>query len=91
MREWIKVGMIPNDQEFIKELVSPSYGFNNRDEIQLERKSDMKRRGIKSPDCGDALALTFSYLVMGNSSAGRAGGSREAEVEFEYDPFKEVA
>lgn len=91
MREWIKVGMIPNDQEFIKELVSPAYGFNNRDEIQLERKSDMKRRGIKSPDCGDALALTFAYLVMPNESAGRAGASSQPEVEFEYDPFREVA
>ena len=29
----------------------------------LERKDDMKRRGLASPDDGDALALTFAYPV----------------------------
>jgi hypothetical protein len=29
----------------------------------LERKDDMRRRGLASPDDGDALALTFAYLV----------------------------
>jgi hypothetical protein len=33
------------------------------DAILLERKDDMKRRGLASPDDGDALALTFAYLV----------------------------
>ena len=27
----------------------------------LERKRDMRRRGLASPDDGDALALTFAY------------------------------
>jgi hypothetical protein len=40
-----------------------------RDAIQLERKEDMKRRGLASPDNGDALALTFAYPVMASSVA----------------------
>jgi hypothetical protein len=28
--------------------------------VQLERKEDMKKRGLASPDNGDALALTFA-------------------------------
>ena len=28
-----------------------------------ERKNDMQRRGLASPDDGDALALTFAYPV----------------------------
>ena len=31
--------------------------------ILLERKDDMRRRGLASPDDGDALALTFAYPV----------------------------
>jgi hypothetical protein len=29
--------------------------------VQLEKKSDMKKRGMASPDCADSLALTFAY------------------------------
>jgi hypothetical protein len=29
----------------------------------LEKKEDMKRRGFRSPDGGDALALTFAHPV----------------------------
>ena len=35
----------------------------------LERKSDMKKRGVSSPDMGDALALTFAYSVVPRSIA----------------------
>ncbi|MGZ3339900.1 MAG: hypothetical protein ACXU9B_08990, partial [Reyranella sp.] len=33
------------------------------DAILLERKDDMRKRGLASPDDGDALALTFAYPV----------------------------
>ena len=29
--------------------------------LQLESKQDMKKRGLASPDSGDALALTYAY------------------------------
>ena len=45
MREWIKVGSIPDDPEFAAQLTATQYGFNARDEIQLESKADMKKRG----------------------------------------------
>jgi hypothetical protein len=34
-----------------------------RTPILLERKDDMRRRGLASPDDGDALVLTFAYPV----------------------------
>jgi hypothetical protein len=37
--------------------------YDASDAILLERKDDMKRRGLASPDDGDALALTFAYPV----------------------------
>ncbi len=61
MREWLKGGAIPDDPELKADLTGVEYGYNARDEILLERKEDMRRRGLASPDLGDGLARTFSY------------------------------
>jgi hypothetical protein len=46
----------------------------------LERKEDMKRRGIPTPDIADAFALTFACPVhaLGRGGRGRRrlGGKR---------------
>ena len=41
------------------DLTGPQYGFSNKGQIQLEKKEDMKARGLASPDLGDTLAMTF--------------------------------
>jgi hypothetical protein len=64
MRAWLKHGAIPDDVTIKADLAGPEYGFNARDAIQLERKQDMKRRGLASPDLADALALTFAWPVQ---------------------------
>lgn len=51
---------IPDDRELRDDLIGPEYGFTASNQIQLEKKEDMKKRGLQSPDCGDALALTFA-------------------------------
>ena len=86
MREWLRGGCIPDDKEILAQLIGPEYGFNVRNEIQLERKEDMKKRGLASPDIADALALTFSFLVQPSISAGREGPQKDL-VESEYNPF----
>jgi len=86
MRAWLEVGAIAPDKDLVAQLVGPSYGFNARDEIQLERKVDMKGRGLPSPDWADALALTFTYPVVPNINAGFEG-FHPPIVESEYDPF----
>lgn len=60
MRDWLKVGAIPNDQELLDDLTGPEYGFTSTEQVQLEKKSDMKARGLSSPDVADALAITFA-------------------------------
>jgi hypothetical protein len=45
------------------ELTAVEYSFNQRDQIQLERKESMKSRGLASPEDADALALTFAHPV----------------------------
>ena len=51
---------LPDDRELRDDLIGPEYGFTAKNQIQLEKKEDMKRRGLSSPDCGDALAMTFA-------------------------------
>jgi hypothetical protein len=64
MRDWLKAGgAIPDDIELRDDLIGPEYQYDARDRLALERKEDMKARGLASPDCGDALALTFARAV----------------------------
>lgn len=93
MREWLKGGSIDDDPELVADLVGPQYDFvikEGRDAIMLERKKDMKARGLSSPDNGDALCLTFAYPVMPRSisEAGRLGIPPSTTTSnSDYDPF----
>ena len=47
------------------DLGGPTYAFAADDtRIRLERKAEMKRRGLASPDWADALACTFAEPVL---------------------------
>jgi hypothetical protein len=64
MRDWLKAGAeIPDDAELADDLTGPQYGFSAKQQIQLEKKDDMKKRGLSSPDSGDCLAMTFSVTL----------------------------
>ena len=66
MRDWLKNGAIPGrvaDRDLIEELSAPTYTITTKDQIQLESKEMMKRRGVSSPDFADALACTFAFPV----------------------------
>jgi hypothetical protein len=54
---------LPDDNELSADLKAVDYGYDASDAILLERKDDIRRRGLASPDDGDALALTFAYPV----------------------------
>ncbi len=91
MKAWLAYGAIPDDVELRSQLEGREYGFvlhKGKDAIQLEKKSDMKKRGLSSPDIADALALTFAYKVLPTRAAGgAAGGNANNRVTTEYDPF----
>lgn len=65
MAEWIKTGSIPNDSNLRTDLSAPRYKYSKNGRIMLESKSDIKERLKRSPDGGDALALTFAMPVVG--------------------------
>ncbi len=65
MRAWLRHGAIPDTARLRDDLAGPTYGFAADDtRIRLERKADMKRRGLPSPDWADALACTFAEPVL---------------------------
>jgi hypothetical protein len=59
MKDWLPTASLPNDQDLRADLTSIRYGFKGG-ELLLESKDDLKKRGVKSPDRGDSLALTFA-------------------------------
>ena len=70
MKEWCKVGCLPDDRARSADLTNVDYGYDATDAIRLEREDDVRKRGLASPDDGDALALTFAYPVQRRDTAG---------------------
>ena len=64
LRDWISTGCLDGDQELRDDLVGIEYSFDKEGRVQLEKKEDAKKRGLASPDDGDALALTFAEPVQ---------------------------
>jgi hypothetical protein len=61
-RDWLQEGRgsISDDEALIAEASSIKYSFDSAGRIKIERKEDMKKRGLRSPDRADALTLTFA-------------------------------
>jgi hypothetical protein len=65
LRDWLGGGCLDADPQLFSDLTAPEYDFFGKasDSVMLESKEHMKGRGLKSPDDGDALALTFATRV----------------------------
>ncbi|MBY0317935.1 MAG: terminase [Reyranella sp.] len=64
MKDWCAAGCLPDDRDLVADLTGVEYGYDSSNALLLERKQDMRRRGLASPDDGDALALTFAYPAI---------------------------
>ena len=62
VKDWLdtRAVKIPKDADLRAELLGPTYSFTSSGKIKVEGKSEMKRRGMRSPDIADALCLTFA-------------------------------
>lgn len=64
MRVWLRDGCdIPNDAELRQSLIGIEYAFDAKELMRMERKQDMKKRGLNSPDEGDGIAMTFAEAI----------------------------
>lgn len=79
LEDWLA---LPGDHGLKTELSVPDYRFDNQNRLGLESKDEIKKRGLRSPDLADALALTFAAPVF---PRGRAGAPVSAARD--HDPY----
>lgn len=66
-RDWLsEVGGadLPDIDAIQADACGPSYRYDIHQRLLLERKEDMRKRGVRSPDEWDAVALTFAEPVI---------------------------
>ncbi len=107
MKQWLKDGgCIPDDQTLCNDLIAPeAYSVQtgpNAGKLILESKEAMQKRGVPSPDDGDALALCFAFPVINKSQKQfnrliQAGepynpfSINKNQEEVKYNPFSAIA
>ena len=78
-------GVLPDDPELFTQATTIRYTLQgDAQKQQMERKKDMKARGLKSPDDMDALALTFYAPVAKRGNRPQAPGTKNG-YETDYD------
>jgi hypothetical protein len=78
-KEWLgRQGCIdPKDAQLEIDLTAPGYHINKQDKLVIESKEDMAKRGVPSPDDGDAFCLTFAQPVAQPKKPTRSGGAEQ--------------
>ncbi len=65
-KEWLELPagvQLPDSDSLQADACGPTYRYDSLTRLALERKEDMRRRGARSPDEWDAVALTFAKPV----------------------------
>lgn len=68
-RDWLEEpgGVeIPDTDAIQADACAPGYKYDSLTRLVLESKDDIRKRGLRSPDEWDAIALTFAEPVMVN-------------------------
>jgi hypothetical protein len=89
VRDWLNAGgALPNNTSLKQDLGAPTYWYDALNRIVLEPKDDIKKRGLPSPDLGDALALTFAHPVTKHPLYETILPSVHTGVGANYDPYE---
>lgn len=89
MRDWLRAGgAIPNEVMLKQDLGAPTYHYDQMNRYVLESKDDIKKRIQRSPDYGDALAVTFAHPVQPKYRGIVVPGQGAVNEDFtKYDPL----
>jgi hypothetical protein len=78
LRDWFETRQvtIPLHDRMISEITTVRYRFMSDGRMRIETKDEMRKRDLPSPDCADALALTFAIggdtpLAWASAHSGR--------------------
>ncbi len=88
-RDWLKAGgQIENSDDLITDLTGVEFGYTPKNLLLLEKKEDMKKRGLSSPDIADALALTFAVPMNEHlTELGAPSSYRISRERVTRDPY----
>lgn len=89
-RRWLEHGALPADDQLRQQLEGREFSYDAHNQIVLEKKKDMKKRGLSSPDRADAFMLTFAYPVAARDHNGvrQVVGAQQALRH--YSPLGEM-
>ena len=89
MQKWFKDGSvtIEDNDEIHSDLIAPRYTFDSQGRLKLEAKIDIKKRYLKSPDLGDALALTFAYVIPNKQFKERYGNTGQVQAQADWSVY----
>lgn len=92
LRDWLPGGAVVEtvvglEVSLVEELTAPTYGLNAREEILLESKKDMRRRGVASPNVADALACTFAMPMLEPDFADPPYEEEGPTIAPDYNPY----
>ena len=79
IRHWLELKpavQLPEDNELLEDLTSINKKYDRRGRLRLEEKDELKKRLGRSPDKGDALALTFAEPVYDDGMPKLYGNGR---------------
>jgi hypothetical protein len=69
---------LPKDDVLASDLCGPQYSYDSSRRLRVESKEQMRKRGIKSPDSGDAVALTHATPFASYAGASNVVSSYKA-------------
>lgn len=71
LKAWLVDGpvSIPDREDIAADLSSIQFSYDAHNRLQMEKKEDMRKRGVKSPDFADAMCLTFSELLQEDATS----------------------
>jgi hypothetical protein len=73
-KEWLEDpagAAVPDSDSLQADACGPTYRYDSNTRLVLEKKDDMRRRNVPSPDEWDAVALTFAEPVRPTAFARR--------------------
>ena len=57
--DYLETIILPNDDDLMAQLSIRRYSMTSKGKVLIERKKEMKKRGLPSPDRAEAVVMAF--------------------------------
>jgi hypothetical protein len=90
VRDWLGGGCLDADARLFQDLTAPEYhpAGKGSDKTRLQSKEELRDLGYRSPDDGDALALTFAtHVARKDLTASKSFKRERVARDLDYSVF----